>query len=474
MILSNEQSEVYCLAAAMKSVDSLTLVIENLTVEHFDRPIHKTIFSLILELGNTNSPVTISSVNALGASKKLFDDKAMLMDMTYEAHKTSEVPTHIELLEEAKKSRNYEAALKVAVDKSTEEGSVSEKIVSHLSSLENIISTDIASEISQVAELLEKPYKTSDLNFREYVDKKINENAQGIKSLSGISTGFEKLDTHTDGLQPAWLYVIGARPSEGKSQFLMNMIVNVAEQNVPCLFFSLEMPAGDVMTEILSIVGGYDHKRMKSGMCHPLDLPKLDYAVSKVKEMPIYIDDQPSLNTIQMKARIKRMIRNNGIKVIFIDYLQEVTAAGRFNNQQEKMQEVSRNIREMAKEFEIPIVCAAQVNRESEKSDKAMPPQASHLRESGQIEQCAWFIGMLHRPDKYDANDFPGILQMYVRKNRFGERTLIQFNYNADAPAYSYRITELQDVKKQIDSIHKSNQSRKDDGGSFERFTPAQ
>ena len=469
MQTSNSVAETYCIACALKSLDSSTAIVEKLDREHFNNSKNRIIFDLILALVIDNKEVSNHTVLSLGNETQVFNDLAYLYEITFDEHKIEELPLYIELLIEARKSKLYIDSLKTACSRAESSLKLEDQPEILIQNLETILFESGHGTIKSLKETIEEPFKTSELAFKDFVKDKIKAHAQGIQKLTGISTGFQNLDEATDGLQPSWLYVIGARPSEGKTQFLLNILNNIALQKIPSLFFSLEMPAGDVMSELLSINGGYDHKKMQQGTCTPIDLQKLEYATDLCKSLPIYIDDQPSLNTLQMRMRIKHAIRAHGIKIVFIDYLQEISAIGKFGNHQEKMQEVSRHIREMAKEFNIPIFCAAQVNRESEKNEKIMPPMASQLRESGQIEQCAWFIGMLHRPDKHDAANFPGILELYIRKNRFGIRKKLSYNYFADTPNYSYKIIEIKDVKHEVDAIRTANESTKDAWNDLER-----
>lgn len=468
MQINNLNAEAYCLGAALKSLDSAILVCDSLDADHFYSTKNRILFTLIRSLIDENKEVSTNSVFSLGTSTNTFNDMTYLSEITFDEHRTSEVPTHIAILAEMKKSRLYLATVKAALSSAEQSLKLDDQIETHLVNLEQILAESNRSSIKKIDVILDEPFKTSNLKYFDFVREKIDLHSKGIHKLTGISTGFNNLDDATDGLQPSWLYVFGARPSEGKSQFIINILNNIALQKVPSLFFSLEMPASDVLSELLSINGEYDHKKMQEGTCSPFDIGKLHYSCDLVKQLPIYIDDQASLNTTQMKIRIKAAIRKYGIKVVFIDYLQEVTAIGKFGNHQEKMQAVSRDIREMAKDFDIPIICAAQVNRESEKSEKITPPMAAHLRESGQIEQCAWFIGMLHRPDKYDELTRKGVLELYIRKNRFGIRKKLEFNYFPNFPNYSYKITELKGVKDEIDTVRDSNKTAKNYWEAFE------
>lgn len=472
MILNSHSIEAYVLALGLKSINSLNEICERLEKDHFSLSLHKKIFTCMQDLYLKNVPVSIHTVQNKGVELGIFNDMAYLMEITFDDHHTSALSEYIAKLLEFRKNRLYVDMIQSAAQKLDEAESADVAGTKLQDELDKIFEAVNEDSIKTVKEGLSLPYKGTSLPFLDYVRKKIDDNANGIQTLSGLSTGYDSLDHVTDGLQPAWVYVIGARPSEGKSQFLINVMNNVAKNKHPVLFFSLEMPSEDVISILLSINGEYDNKKMKEGHCNPLDYQKLIYASDFVKNLPIHIDDQPSLNTAQIRSRVKRMIKSHGIKAVFIDYLQEVKAPGKYPNLQEEKQAMSRDIREMAKEFKIPFFCAAQVNRDSEKGETPKPPTSAQLRESGQLEQCAWFIGMLHRPDRHDPYDQPGQLHLYIRKNRFGERPLLKFNHSP-TPCYSYKIIEIKELKNEQVKVLNTHNGRKDVGDDFERFTKA-
>ena len=462
MKISNEYAERQVIGLTLRSHNAFLLCCEHLTAEHFSNPVCRNCFMGLSQLHSQNLSAT---------SKVLFDCCRTLkcdvpieeiVTMVYEASTFDDASYWIEEVRKHYLNKYYLTTLHDAIKGSEKAESYETEVPKVVDRLDNIDALGTESTIQIVADVLKMPYKTTSRPIEEHIKNKIENRANNIVELSGISTGFKNLDEQTDGLQDSWLYIFGARPSEGKTQFLLNLMHNIASQDIPILFFSLEMPAADVMTELLAIDGKFDHKRMMNGECNPFEYQAFLAASDAVAKFPLYIDDQPSLSINQLKLRAKRMIKSSGIRAIFIDYAQELTGPGASSNKQEEMQAVSRGLRELAKEMKVPVVCAAQVNRQSEATGKAVAPSASHLRESGQLEQCAWFIGMLHRPDRHDPYDRPGVLEVHIRKNRFGQLKKLKFDYDPDHPKYSYRITEIDEL------VSKSDQRREVPGKTFE------
>ena len=431
--------EKLIIGCALNSQDALSAICQSLEARDFQNPENRDIFNALYALYIKDISINPKAVHvetqAMGGNIDINNLLIYKMEHTGE----EDLPYFINNLRQVTQNRHYYDALKIANERFDEAKSVEEEV----EKLSALFTPHSSSSTSQTIEqLFSAGYKGTDLPIHEYITWKRDCLARGEEVLTGISTGFQKLDIATDGLQPSWFYVFGARPSEGKTQFLLNIIRNIIIQDIPCLFFSLELPGQDAVMELATIHGRVSHKNLNNGTFDPYDMDKFMTGCNVLKTKPLIVDDQPSLTTQQIKLRIKKAVASRGVRAVFIDYLQEVKPSGRFVNQQEAMQSVSRDIREMAKEFKIPIICAAQVNRESEKTEDTNPPLASQLRESGQIEQCAWFIGMLHRPDKNNPSNFPGALDLYIRKNRFGEKPKIRFSYQPDFPAYSYRIEE--------------------------------
>lgn len=276
-----------------------------------------------------------------------------------------------------------------------------------------------------------KNYNNSEHKFLEYIQKKQEDRRLGISTLPGIPTGYSRLDSLLGGICPGHLIVIGARPGMGKTTFIINLIKNLTfDKNVPVGYFSLEATSDQFLLKYSCLLARVDSQKVELGDITSEEFQRIvtTASLTKEKNTPLYIDEQSSLKTSQVFIRTKRWIKNHGIKVIFIDYFGEIKAEGKFNNKQEGMQEVSLQLRHLAKSLNIAIVLVAQLNRNIETATRK--PIKSDLRETGQLEADAHSIIMLYRPEQDDKYNFPGMLQAHIVKNRFGPEGVIHFGFN--------------------------------------------
>lgn len=241
-------------------------------------------------------------------------------------------------------------------------------------------------------------------------------------SITGVSTGFADMDEMTSGLQKGDLVIIAARPSMGKTSFSMNIAEYAAiKGDKPVLIFSMEMPAEQLTMRMISSLGRIDQHSLRTGNLTDEDWPRISSAVSMLSEAQMYIDDTPALTPIEMRARARRVARaNDGIGLIVIDYLQLMRTAGRSENRTNEISEISRSLKALAKELEVPVVALSQLNRGLEsRTDKR--PIMSDLRESGAIEQDADVIAFIYRDEVYnDDSPDKGIAEIIIRKQRNG------------------------------------------------------
>lgn len=234
---------------------------------------------------------------------------------------------------------------------------------------------------------------------------KIEDYQQRQGAITGISCGFTYLDRMTSGLQPAEMVVIAARPSMGKTSLAMNIVESVAvDQNLPVGVFSLEMTAEALVLRMLCSRSRVNIRNVTDGFLAERDFPKITGAAGRLARAPIFIDDTGGLTIMQLRAKARRMVSRRGIKLIVIDYLQLLHGSKRNQSRQEEISDVARGIKNLAKELNIPIVVLCQLNREMER-EKGRKPRMSDLRESGEIENAADFIGFLYRAISDDDSD---------------------------------------------------------------------
>ncbi len=253
--------------------------------------------------------------------------------------------------------------------------------------------------------------------------------------LSGIPSGFDKLDAMTSGWQNSDLIIIAARPAMGKTAFVLSMARNMAvDRKIPLAMFSLEMSNVQLVNRLLVNVCEIPGEKIKSGQLANYEWSQLDLKMRELFGAPFYVDDTPSPSVLELRTKARRLVRDYGVKMIIIDYLQLMNASGMsYNSRQEEVSTISRSLKGLAKELNIPIIALSQLNRSVEQRSSGNPespdskrPQLSDLRESGAIEQDADMVCFIHRPEYYKipkdnhGNDTKGIAEIIIAKHRNG------------------------------------------------------
>ncbi|WP_353295996.1 replicative DNA helicase [Thalassolituus maritimus] len=256
-------------------------------------------------------------------------------------------------------------------------------------------------------------------NTLEQLDQMFNQ----PEGLTGLTTGFTEIDNRTSGFQKADLVIVAARPSMGKTTYAMNLVENaLLATKRPCLVFSLEMPSESIVMRMLSSIGKIDQTRIRSGKLIDEDWPKLSAAVNMLKDLPLYIDDTAALTPQEMRARARKVYRenNNDLAMIMVDYLQLMRVSGPSEGRTQEISEISRTLKIIAKEFNCPMIALSQLNRSLEQRPNKRPVN-SDLRESGAIEQDADIIQFIYRDEVYNE-DSPdkGIAEIITGKHRNG------------------------------------------------------
>ena len=260
----------------------------------------------------------------------------------------------------------------------------------------------------------------------EIIDARYNSKNE----FTGVPTGFGKLDTYTSGFQNSELIIIGARPSIGKTALALSMMQNIAlEKNIPCGFFSLEMPYESIGMRILSQESRVPMHKMRSGMLKYEDVKKIQDAAGRWFEAPLYTVDTPNMKLLELRAMARRMVKNHKVKIIFIDYIGLITTENPNAPVYDQMSEVSKSLKALARELEIPIVALCQVARAAE----GEPPNLAQLRGSGSIEQDADVVMFLHR-ERLKEETAVQEATLILAKQRNGATGDIKISF---VPAYS-------------------------------------
>ena len=375
------------------------------------------------ELFDSNQPidaVTVSEVLRRKGELEKVGGVAYLARLVDIVPSTSNVVYYAGIVEEHAKRRELIRAGAAVVDVAFD---IDEEIALVLDRAEQVVLSVAERRASQT--LLEiGPMFSEILERIEALEEKGSD-------LTGLSTGYVDLDRKLAGLQPANLVVVAARPAMGKSSLAVGIAINVALTGEPVAVFSLEMSKEEVVQRILSSVGRVDSMKLRSGQLGSLWQRVVD-AAGKMYKAPIYIDDSPIVTVTDIRAKCRRLKRKHGLSLVVVDYLQLMEASTRENRQQE-ISEITRNLKNLARELEVPILAVSQLNRALEaREDKR--PRLSDLRESGAIEQDADVVMFIYRHEYYHPEDQEkrGIAEVIVAKHRAGSTGLVEMTFQPE------------------------------------------
>ena len=409
------------LGALMVEKDAYAKVSEILHPESFYEYRHQVIYEAVQHLSMENKPVDILTVMEQLKADGHLDDAG---GPSYIAQLSGLVASaaHIEY------HANIIAQKHLARQLITYSSHVLEKAYDTTKDVDELMQ-EAEGELFEISQHnLKKDYTQIDTVIEEAYEM-LQKAAARSDGLSGIASGFTELDSITGGWHDSDLVVLAARPAMGKTAFALSIAKNIAvEQRIPTAFFSLEMANVQLINRLISNVCEIPSDKIKSGQLAPYEWGQLDFNIKKLIGAPLYVDDTPSLSVFELRSKARRLVRDHGVKIIMIDYLQLMNASGmRFGNRQEEVSTISRSLKGLAKELNIPILVLSQLNRENEKRegfDKR--PQLSDLRESGAIEQDADMVILIHRPEYYHiyedehGRDMRGMAEIIIAKHRNG------------------------------------------------------
>ena len=268
----------------------------------------------------------------------------------------------------------------------------------------------------------------------------------GKEGMSGLQTGFSKLDALTSGWQPSDLIIIAARPGMGKTAFVISMAKNMAiDFGHGVAVFSLEMSSVQLITRMISSETGLTSEKLRKGDLEPHEWEQLNVKVKKLSDAPIFIDDTPALSIFDLRAKARRLVSQHDVKIIVIDYLQLMTAGGSGGNREQEISTISRNLKALAKELSIPVIALSQLSRAVETRGGSKRPLLSDLRESGAIEQDADIVSFIFRPEYYgmtewdddDHSPCEGQGEFIVAKHRNGGMDNIRLKFTGHLALFS-------------------------------------
>lgn len=390
---------------------------------------HQIIFEAMMSLYDQHRPVDLLTLTSeLKSTKKLKEigGAPYLTELSNFVPAASHAKAYAEIIEKASTRRRLiKAGTEIANKAFEDDADVQSLIGSAEKELFEVSDKVVKSDYVAMDELLADAFD------------RIEELQKNKGALRGLKTGFRDLDKKTAGFQKGDLIIIGARPAMGKTTFAQNLTYNIASMNKKgVLFFSMEMAANEIVDRMISDVSGVDNWKMRTGNLSEEEFQKIGEALGEMDELPIYIDDTSSMTIMDLRNKARRAMHDHDIGIVIVDYLQLIQGSDRYKgNRVQEVTEISRGLKILARELEIPVVALAQLSRSVTGRDDPRPV-LSDLRESGSIEQDADLVMFLHRPDYYRQNDDnyeeTHITELLVAKHRHGAVGKIELYFHPE------------------------------------------
>jgi replicative DNA helicase len=380
-----------------KGVDE---VIDILKPEAFYKQSHQDIFSAIKSLFEDGQPIDLLTVSSyLKKEKKLesIGGDFQLIQLTQKVSSSAHIEYHSRIILQKFIQRSLIQISSEIIEEAYDEGTdVFDLLDNAESKLYEVTQGNINKSSESAQNLV-------------YQAKKRIEEISNQKGLSGIPSGFDELDELTSGWQPSDLIIVAARPGMGKTALTLSMARNITvERNIPVAFFSLEMSSVQLITRLISSETELSSEKLRTGRLEQYEWEQLNVKVKALEKAPLYIDDTPSLSIFDLRAKARRLSSQHGIKLIVVDYLQLMTSgsSNKTGNREQEISTISRNLKALAKELNIPVIALSQLSRAVETRGGTKRPLLSDLRESGAIEQDADIVSFIYRPEYYGIEEW--------------------------------------------------------------------
>lgn len=407
-------AEMAVLGAMLMSTDVISDVVEILEVDNFYRPIHGTIFDTITELFSQGDPADAITVASILADRG-------------ELQRVGGVPYLHTLMEQTPTTANATYYARIVADRAARRrlGELGQMFIQLSQNTAGKDTRDLVDLAQQSAmDLTVQKSKSDVVRLQDHMDEALNDiEAAGSASgeLTGVPTGFLELDRLLGGLQAGQLIIVAGRPGLGKSTVSMDFLRHAAiRANMASAFFTLEMTKTEMTMRLLSAECRIPLHLLRSGNLEDDHWSRMARRIGEIGEAPIFMDDSPTLNLMEIRAKARKLKQRHNLRLLVVDYLQLMSSPERSQNRQQEVSELSRGLKLLAKEIECPVIGVSQLNRGPEqRQDKR--PQLSDLRESGSIEQDADVVILLHRDDYYDKESpRAGEADFIVAKHRNG------------------------------------------------------
>jgi replicative DNA helicase len=424
--------EEIVLGAIMLEKDAIISIMDILRAECFYKDEHQKIFRAAIDLSTKQQPIDILTITE---ELRKRDELESVGGPYYIAHLTSRVASaanieyHARIISQKYIQRELIRVSSEILGKSYEESMDVDDLLDFAEDqMFKVAEGNIKKETQRINGLIKLA-----------IDQ-IQEAGRREDSLSGVPSGYTRLDRITSGWQKSDLVIIAARPSMGKTAFILSMTRNMAvEHNRGIAIFSLEMSSLQLVNRLIVSETELPHDKIRNGKLENYEWEQLDYKIKNLVDAPIFIDDTPAISVFELRAKCRRLKSQHDIQLVIIDYLQLMSGpAETKGNREQEVSTISRSLKALAKELDIPVIALSQLNRSVEMRGGSKRPQLSDLRESGAIEQDADIVIFIHRPEKYgfledeEGNSLVGLAEIIIAKHRNGALDDVQLRFKQD------------------------------------------
>jgi len=411
----NLDAEQSILGGILLDNQALNAVLEVLTHQDFYSEAHRKIFLAITELAERNEPSDLVTLGSFLKDKNQLDSiggTSYLATLVESVPSAANISAYAKLVKEKSVLRQLISTATGIVTRSYGTGADVDQLLDEAEhAIFEISEHKIRPSFYPMKDIIKDSFRTIE---RLYERKEL---------VTGVPTGFGKIDEITSGLQNSDLIIIAGRPSMGKTAFALNIAEHVAlEENIAVAIFSLEMAKEQLAMRMFSSIAKVNSQKLRRGFVGETDWPKLTTAAGRLSEAPIFIDDTPAITVLEMKAKARRLKADKGLGLVILDYLQLMRSGGSKDSREQEISEISRSLKALAKELAVPVIALSQLNRKVEDRTNRRP-QMADLRESGAIEQDADVIAFIYRDEVYNKsedNTERGFAEIIIGKQRNG------------------------------------------------------
>jgi replicative DNA helicase len=418
----NLEAEASVLGAMLLDTEAVGDVVQMLRSEHFYRSSHREIYSAIVTLYDNNQPIDLLLLKEELSRRNTLEKVgggAYLAELVDTVPSSANAERYATIVRDKAAARRLIRAAAEIQSQAYDESVPADVLLDHSErAIFEVRGDRIAGTAVRIGDVLKSTFD------------RIDDVAKG--TVTGLETGFYDLDEMTCGLQSSELIVLAARPSMGKTSLCLNIVEHVGvDLKKPVAVFSLEMARQQLAQNMLCSRARIDSHKLRKGYLADSEWPQLSRTVGVLSEGQIYIDDTPGLTALGLRAKARRLMAQQGIALVVVDYLQLMDAPG-FDSRQQQISDISRSLKALARELEVPVVAVSQLNRSVETREGHRPRMAD-LRESGAIEQDADVVLLLHRPDYYqETEDNRGKAELIISKQRNGPTGMVEMSFRRE------------------------------------------